>query len=154
MSDSYISVSQLNTYIRNIFEAEIMLQNICVYGEVSSYNISNGIAYFNLKDETHKYYLVEEVIIPQSITRIGDYAFCGSIGINEVFLHDNVESIGLQAFLGCRINEVFIPKSVVEIKDSFVSSSQSITLRCEVSQMPEGWIIQRNNIVLYNQTRK
>ena len=29
-----------------------MLQNICVYGEVSSYNISNGIAYFNLKDET------------------------------------------------------------------------------------------------------
>ena len=113
-----------------------------------------GFMYFNLKDETHKYYLVEEVIIPQSITRIGDYAFCGSIGINEVFLHDNVESIGLQAFLGCRINEVFIPKSVVEIKDSFVSSSQSITLRCEVSQMPEGWIIQRNNIVLYNQTRK
>lgn len=51
MSESYISVSQLNTYIRNIFEAEIMLQNIFVYGEVSSYNISNGIAYFNLKDE-------------------------------------------------------------------------------------------------------
>lgn len=52
MSDSYISVSQLNTYIRNIFEAEVMLQNIFVYGEVSSYNISNGIAYFNLKDES------------------------------------------------------------------------------------------------------
>lgn len=51
MSESYISVSQLNSYIRNIFEAEIMLQNIFVYGEVSSYNISNGIAYFNLKDE-------------------------------------------------------------------------------------------------------
>ncbi|MBE5738376.1 MAG: exodeoxyribonuclease VII large subunit [Clostridiales bacterium] len=51
MSESYISVSQLNTYIRNIFEAEVMLQNIFVYGEVSSYNISNGIAYFNLKDE-------------------------------------------------------------------------------------------------------
>lgn len=52
MSDSYISVSQLNTYIKNIFEAEIMLQNICVYGEVSSYNVSNNIAYFNLKDES------------------------------------------------------------------------------------------------------
>lgn len=51
MSDSYISVSQLNTYIKNIFEAEIMLQNICVYGEVSSYNVSNNIAYFNLKDD-------------------------------------------------------------------------------------------------------
>lgn len=52
MSESYISVSQLNMYIRNIFEAEVMLQNIFVYGEVSSYNISNGIAYFNLKDES------------------------------------------------------------------------------------------------------
>ena len=51
MSESYLSVTQLNNYIKSIFEAEIMLQNICVYGEVSSYNISNGIAYFNLKDE-------------------------------------------------------------------------------------------------------
>ena len=52
MSESYISVSQVNMYLKSIFEAEIMLQNICVYGEVSSYNISNGIAYFNLKDES------------------------------------------------------------------------------------------------------
>jgi len=51
MSESYISVSQLNMYIKNIFEAEIMLQNICVYGEISSYSISNNIAYFNIKDE-------------------------------------------------------------------------------------------------------
>lgn len=52
MSDNYISVSQLNTYIKNIFEAEIMLQNICVYGEISSFNVSNNIAYFNLKDDS------------------------------------------------------------------------------------------------------
>lgn len=51
MSESYFSVSQINKFIKDIFEAEVMLQNICVYGEVSSYNISNGIAYFNLKDE-------------------------------------------------------------------------------------------------------
>ena len=52
MSDNYFSVAQINSYIKNIFEAEIMLQSICVYGEVSSYNISNGIAYFNIKDES------------------------------------------------------------------------------------------------------
>ena len=51
MIESYISVSQLNNYIKDIFNSEVMLQNICVFGEVSSYNISNGIAYFNLKDE-------------------------------------------------------------------------------------------------------
>ena len=53
MEKPYLSISQVNTYIKNIFEAEIMLQNISVYGEISSYNISNGIAYFNLKDENN-----------------------------------------------------------------------------------------------------
>ena len=52
MFESYVSVSQINTYLKNIFEAEIMLQNICVFGEVGSFNISNGNAYFNLKDES------------------------------------------------------------------------------------------------------
>jgi len=46
-----ISVIQLNSYIKGIFDAEQMLHNICVYGEVTSYKISNGIAYFNIKEE-------------------------------------------------------------------------------------------------------
>lgn len=49
--ENCVSVAQLNKYIKNIFDNEIMLQNISVFGEVSSYTISNGIAYFNLKDE-------------------------------------------------------------------------------------------------------
>lgn len=53
MEDNYLSVAQVNNYIKNIFESETLLQNICVYGEVSSYNISNGIAYFNIKDENN-----------------------------------------------------------------------------------------------------
>jgi exonuclease VII large subunit len=44
MGESYISVSQINNYIRNIFEAEVMLQNICVFGEVGSFNVSGGNA--------------------------------------------------------------------------------------------------------------
>lgn len=50
MEENYISVSQINNYIKNIFEAEVLLQNICVYGEVGSFKISNGIAYFNIQD--------------------------------------------------------------------------------------------------------
>ena len=52
MSEQYLSVGQVNNYIKNIFEAEVLLQNICIFGEVSSYKISNNIAYFNLTDET------------------------------------------------------------------------------------------------------
>lgn len=51
MNESYLSVSQVNNYIKNIFDAEILLQGICVYGEIGSYNVSGGNAYFTLKDE-------------------------------------------------------------------------------------------------------
>lgn len=46
-----ISVTQLNKYISNIFEAEELLQNVKVYGEVSNLSFVRGNLYFNLKDE-------------------------------------------------------------------------------------------------------
>jgi len=49
--ENAISVTQVNNYIKYMFEAETMLQNIFVHGEIGSYKVTNGIAYFNLKDE-------------------------------------------------------------------------------------------------------
>ena len=46
-----ISVTQLNTYIKQIFDAEEMLSFIKVIGEVSGLSMSKGVAYFTLKDE-------------------------------------------------------------------------------------------------------
>jgi len=46
-----ISVIELNKYIKNIFDSEELLHGVSVYGEVTSYKISNGIAYFNIKEE-------------------------------------------------------------------------------------------------------
>ena len=46
-----ISVTQFNTYIHNIFVAEVLLQNVQVYGEVSGLSFSGGNLYFSIKDE-------------------------------------------------------------------------------------------------------
>ncbi|MBQ3214371.1 MAG: exodeoxyribonuclease VII large subunit [Clostridia bacterium] len=46
-----LSVSELSGYITSIFEAEELLQNIKVYGEVSGLSLVRGNLYFNLKDE-------------------------------------------------------------------------------------------------------
>lgn len=46
-----ISVTQLNSYIRNIFDAEELLHNIDVVGEVFGVSVSRGVIYFSLKDE-------------------------------------------------------------------------------------------------------
>lgn len=46
-----ITVSQLNGYIKGIFEAEELLHNIPVVGEVFGVSSSRQITYFSLKDE-------------------------------------------------------------------------------------------------------
>lgn len=52
MEEIIISVSQLNTYIKQIFEAEELLFNISVKGEISGLKVpSKELAFFDLKDE-------------------------------------------------------------------------------------------------------
>lgn len=46
-----ISVSVLANYIKQIFDAEVLLNNIEVIGEISSFGISGGNAFFVIKDE-------------------------------------------------------------------------------------------------------
>ena len=46
-----ISVSVLANYIKQIFDAEMLLYNVEVIGEISSYSVSGGNAFFTLKDE-------------------------------------------------------------------------------------------------------
>lgn len=51
MEQKAISVSQLSGYIKGIFDAEELLHNISVYGEISGLSVLRGNAYFSLKDE-------------------------------------------------------------------------------------------------------
>lgn len=46
-----ISVSKLSTYIKQIFDAEELLHNISVVGEVFGVSLSRNVIYFSLKDE-------------------------------------------------------------------------------------------------------
>lgn len=46
-----ITVSKLNTYIKQIFDAEELLHNIAVEGEVFGVSVSRNVIYFSLKDE-------------------------------------------------------------------------------------------------------
>ena len=47
-----ITVSKLNTYIKQIFESETLLHNISVVGEVFGVSVSRNVIYFSLKDES------------------------------------------------------------------------------------------------------
>ena len=51
MDNRTLTVTQLSTYIKQIFDAEELLFNIKVTGEISGLSVVRGVAYFTLKDE-------------------------------------------------------------------------------------------------------
>lgn len=51
MTGAVLSVEKVNGYIQRIFEAETLLHDILVAGEISNFSLSGTTAYFVLKDE-------------------------------------------------------------------------------------------------------
>ena len=53
MDDEYLTVSQINAYLKKKFKMDVNLRNIFVRGEISNFKTypNNGHSYFTLKDE-------------------------------------------------------------------------------------------------------
>lgn len=53
VTDSALTVSQLNTYVKMMFDSDSRLKRICVVGEISNFvnHYKTGHCYFSLKDE-------------------------------------------------------------------------------------------------------
>ena len=84
-------------------------------------NISFGGTAANPLEYAHNLYLndelVTELVIPEGITEIGDYAFSGCTSITSVIIPEGVKSIGgYYTFSGCsNLTSISIPSSVTSI---------------------------------------
>ena len=71
---------------------------------------------------------VKDLIIPISVTSIGDAAFSGCSGLTSVTIPSSVASIGDRAFDGCSgLTSVTIPSSVASIGNSAFSDCSGLT---------------------------
>ena len=64
---------------------------------------------------------VSKIIIPDSVTEIGDYAFADCYSLKSITVPDSVTEIGKEAFLNCEsLESIIVPNSVTEIgKEAF-----------------------------------
>lgn len=63
--------------------------------------------------------LLTDLVIPNSVTQIGDYIFAGAECLTSLTLHNAVTSIGQYAFYGCSgLTSLSIPNSVTSIGNS------------------------------------
>ena len=68
------------------------------------------------------------LVIPDSVTNIGDYAFSGCRSLTDIVIHDSVTSIGNNAFWNCRsLTGIVIPDSVTSIGKSAFTNCFSLT---------------------------
>ena len=93
------------------------------FGEIDS---SNPLLY------AHHLYLngeeIKELVIPSSLTSIGDYTFIGCSGLTSVIIPNSVTTIGNFAFYGCSgLTSVSIPNSVTCIDDYAFSGCTGLT---------------------------
>ena len=82
---------------------------------------------------------IRELVIPNTVTSIGDCTFCGCIGLTSVTISDNVTSIGVSAFYDCNgLTSVTIPDNVTSIGDyafTDCSSLESVTIGKNVTNI-------------------
>ena len=81
----------------------------------------------DIEHNNRHYSLLTDLIIPDEVTRIGDYVFAEIRSLTSVTISNNVTSIGTLAFLYCTsLRTVEIPDSVASIGNYAFSSCSSL----------------------------
>ena len=84
-----------------------------------------AIGYEAFKDRTD---IVGSVVIPDSVTTIGESAFEGCSALTSINIPDGVTSIGRYAFSGCSsLTEITIPDGVTSIEDNAFEGCSALT---------------------------
>ena len=89
---------------------------------------------------------INEIIIPDGITSIGDYSFCNCNGLTSVTIPNSVTSVGISSFNGCTsLTSVTIPNSVTSIGTSAFNGCSGLTsVNCQCSPTSVGGDIFAN----------
>ena len=86
-----------------------------------------------------------DVIIPDGVGYITDYAFYQYQQLNTVKLPDSVTSIGKDAFYYCsNLTTIIIPNNVASIDESSFSGCQKLTILCNEGSYAHTYAVENN----------
>ena len=110
--------------LRNVYITDVEAWVNISFGNSGSY--PNNYGFLRILDENGKE--VTDLVIPNSVTSIGSYAFSSCTGLTSITIPDSVKSIGDSAFSGCSgLTSITIPDSVKSIGYSAFSGCSGLT---------------------------
>lgn len=150
-NQNYVEIERAYEFLRG----EVYLG--AYFNEKKVLGILDG-AFFNQKGITRVYLLnglisigneafsgcsaLTKIEIPETVTRIGKYAFRDCYDLEELTLNEGLLSIGERAFEDCVVlTEVFIPESVTVIEASAFAGCDNLVIKTTIPQeeWPAGW---------------
>lgn len=150
-NQNYVEIERAYEFLRG----EVYLG--AYFNEKKVLGILDG-AFFNQKGITRVYLLnglisigneafsgcsaLTKIEIPETVTRIGKYAFRDCYDLEELTLNEGLLSIGERAFEDCvALTEVFIPESVTVIEASAFAGCDNLVIKTTIPQeeWPVGW---------------
>ncbi|HIT77342.1 MAG TPA: leucine-rich repeat protein [Candidatus Limihabitans stercoravium] len=80
------------------------------------------------------------VVIPSSVVSIGNSSFFGCTRLTSIEIPSSVTSIEDNAFYGCyRLTSVIVPSSVTNVGQDVFANCSGLTIYCGVEGQPIGW---------------
>ena len=138
------SVTKIGAGAFDISMSGVSLENVYYLGEIEDWlKIEFGSSNSNPLNNGSKLYindaLVTDVVVPNTVNHILNYAFVNYSYLNSINISKSVKTIGISAFSGCySLKTVTIPDSVTTIGgDSFrrCTSLISVTIGSSVSSI-------------------
>lgn len=119
--------NSVSTIADNVFNRCDALSEIIVANDNPYYDSRDNC---NAINETATNLLIvgcKNTIIPNSITKIGNYAFCGCCGLTNVLIPNSITKIGDKAFYDCNgLTSINIPSSIISIGNSAFQGCSSL----------------------------
>jgi hypothetical protein len=126
---SIIIPESVTTIVDGAFYSCAHLTSITVDANNQNFTSEGGILYDKQKTTLIAYpSATDNVIIPDSVTTIGQAAFRNCYNLPSVIISDSVTTIGRSAFWNCTsLTSVYIPDSVTDIGSSAFWNCRSLT---------------------------
>ena len=103
------------------------------FGSIKTYKSFDEFQYFTRITSIpvgmfENWTVLSSIILPESVTSIGDYVFRRCINLSSIFIPEGVTSIGNSAFSGCTsLNSIVIPESVTSIGQAVFNACSGLS---------------------------